>query len=388
MFGNRITLFKLLGFDIKLDLSWVFIAVLISWSLAAGYFPSKYHGLSQTSYWFMGIAGALGLFVSIILHELGHSVIARRFAIPIQGITLFIFGGVAEMEEEPPNARAEFWMALAGPAVSILIAIACYPLYTLGARAGWPPEAVGVLYYLSWMNGLLAAFNLVPAFPLDGGRLLRAILWGRQGNLRKATKVAAGIGSAVGVGLIVMGIISLLGGNFVVGLWWFLIGLFLRNASEMSYRQMIVRKALEGEPIERFMKRDPVWVPASISIGELVHDYIYKYHYQMFPVMRDSKLLGCISTKQVKTIPREDWDRYPVQGFVTPCATANSVNPKTDAIQVLALMQRTGNSRMMVIDQGRLVGVITLKDLLQFLSLKLDLEGEEGSAAASPPSCS
>ena len=387
MFGNRITLFKLLGFDIKLDLSWVFIAVLISWSLASGYFPGKYHGLSQTSYWFMGIAGALGLFVSIILHELGHSLVARRFAIPIQGITLFVFGGVAEMEEEPPNARAEFWMALAGPAVSILIAIACYPLYTLGARAGWPPEAIGVLYYLSWMNGLLAAFNLVPAFPLDGGRLLRAILWGRQGNLRKATKVAAGIGSAVGLGLIVIGIISLLGGNFLVGLWWFLIGWFLRNASAMSYRQMVIRKALEGEPIERFMKRDPVWVPSSISIGELVRDYIYRYHYQMFPVMRDSKLLGCISTKQVKMVPREDWDRVPVQGFVTPCAAGNSVSPKTDAIQVLALMQRTGNSRMMVIDQGGLVGVITLKDLLQFLSLKLDLEGEEGSSPASPPSC-
>src|ERR1035437_8051814 len=207
MFGKRIKLFRLLGFDIQIDFSWLFIALLISWTLARNYFPYKYHDLSKSSYWVMGVGGALGLFLSLVLHELGHSVVARKYGIPIKSITLFIFGGVAEMEGEPPTPQSEFRMAIAGPIVSILIAIICYPLYLSGLRLGWPIQLTGVLFYLSWINGMLAVFNLIPAFPLDGGRLLRAILWGRKHNFRQATRTASSIGAAFGMGLIFLGIL-------------------------------------------------------------------------------------------------------------------------------------------------------------------------------------
>jgi Zn-dependent protease len=377
MIGKRITLFKLLGFNVQVDLSWAFIAWLIAWTLARDYFPHTFHNLSAFSYWAMGIGGALGLFLSIVLHELGHSLVARKDGIAIKGITLFIFGGVAEMEGEPPTPQSEFRMAIAGPIVSILIAIVCYPLYLSGRRFGWPVELTGVLFYLSWINGLLVVFNLVPAFPLDGGRLLRSFLWKRKHSLRRATRMTSDLGSAFGLGLIVVGILSVFYGNIIGGVWWFLIGAFLRSASQMSYRQLVIRKALEGEPIGRFMQLTPVAVPPSISVDDLIHDYIYKYHFQMFPVLRDSKLLGCVTINRVKEIPRGEWKQHSVQELVTPCSEENTVTPETDAVKVLSLMTRTGNSRLMVLDRGQLVGVVTLKDLLRFLSLKLDLEGAE-----------
>lgn len=284
------------------------------------------------------------------------------------------------MEEEPTSAKSEFWMAIAGPLVSFLIALAFYPLYTSSNKLGWPVQMTLVLYYLSWINALLGSFNLVPAFPLDGGRLLRSFLWSRKGSLTWATRIASNIGGGFGLGLILLGVISLFQGNVIGGIWWFLIGLFLRNASRMSYQQLEVRMALEGEPIKRFMQSDPVAVPPAISIDDLVHDYIYKYHFRMFPVLRDSKLLGCITMKEVKGVPRSEWNRHSVQELVTPCSKDNAIGPNMDAVHVLSTMNRTGNSRLMVVDQDRLVGVVTLKDLLAFLSLKVDLEGGNGRA--------
>lgn len=380
MLGKPITLFKLFGFDIKIDLSWIFIVLLITWSLATGYFPYKVRNLSQASYWYMGMCGALGLFVSILLHELGHALVARKFGIPIKGVTLFIFGGVSEMEEEPPTAKSEFGMAIAGPVVSFLVALAFYPLYTAGYRLGWSIQLTLVMYYLSWINALLGAFNLIPAFPLDGGRLLRSYLWSRKGNLQSATRISSRIGSGFGLGLIFLGILSLFQGSFVGGLWWCLIGMFLRYASGMSYRQLEIREALEGESISRFMQPTPVTVPPWISVEDLVQDYIYKYHYRMFPVTRDSTILGCITMQRVKELPRAEWSRHSVQELITPCSKENAISPAMDAVHVLSTMNGTGNSRLMVVDQDRLVGVVTLKDLLHFLSLKVDLEGVNGSS--------
>ena len=375
MFGKRIKLFKLLGFEVRIDLSWIIIALLITWSLSKGLFPAYYKNLSTQTYWWMGIIGALGLFLSIIAHEFSHSLVARKYGIPMKGITLFIFGGVAEMDEEPPSPKVEFMMAIAGPLSSILIALIFYGIHAIGKQGGLAEPINGVVGYLGWINAILAGFNLLPAFPLDGGRILRSILWGAKKNLRWATYISSRIGSGFGIFFIILGVIQVFRGNFVGGMWWFLIGMFLHGAAKASYQQLITRKALEGEPIRRFMKTDPVTVSPSISLERLVEDYIYKYHFKMFPVVEDSvKLLGCVTTKQVKEIPREDWGRKTVGEFAAQCSPENSIEPQADAMRALSIMNQTGNSRLMVVEKGRLVGIIALKDLLELLSLKVELE--------------
>ena len=374
MFGKRIKLFKLIGFEVSIDLSWIIIAILIAWSLSTGFFPFQYKNLSTQVYWVMGIIGAVGLFFSIIAHEFCHSLVARRSGMPMKGITLFIFGGVAEMGDEPPSAKDEFLIAVVGPLSSIAIAAIFYGIYQLGRASGWPQAVIGVVAYLSMINGLLAVFNLVPAFPLDGGRILRSILWGWKGNLRWATRISSLIGGGFGIFLIIMGFVRIVSGNFIGGMWLGLIGLFIQSAAKMSYRQLITRKALEGEPLKRFMQTDPVTVPDSLTVNQLVENYIYRYHFKMFPVVNSNKLLGCITTKQVKEIPREEWDQKTVGEVADRCSAENTIEPNADAVQALSAMRRNKASRLMVVENDQLVGIIALKDMLEFLSLKVELD--------------
>lgn len=375
MFRNRVTLFRLLGFEVRVDLSWIILAILVVWSLSVGFFPYQYENLSQQTYWIMGVIGALGLFFSIIVHEFSHSLVARGFGMPMKGITLFIFGGVAEMGDEPSSPKAEFLMAVVGPVSSIAIAIVLYGIYALGQAVGLPKPMKGVLVYLAGINVLLAVFNLLPAFPLDGGRMLRSALWGLKKNIRWATRVSSRIGAGFGIALMVLGFARVLWGDFISGMWFFLIGTFLQNAAKMSYQQLITRRSLEGELVRRFMKTDPVTVPPSLSVEQLVEDYIYRYHFKMFPILEGSdKLLGCVTTKQVKELPREHWGRKTVGEIATQCSPENTVGPDVDAMKALSNMNRTGASRLMVVEDGRLVGIIALKDMLKFLSLKVELE--------------
>jgi Zn-dependent protease/predicted transcriptional regulator len=374
MFGKRINLFKLFGFEVRIDLSWIIIAVLVAWSLSTGLFPVYFNNLSIETYWLMGIIGAAGLFLSIIFHEFSHSLVARRYGMSMKGITLFIFGGVAEMGDEPPSAKVEFLMALAGPLSSILLAAAFYGISVLGSGAGWSEPVNGVLSYLASINALLAAFNLLPAFPLDGGRMLRAALWGAKKNLRWSTRIASAIGSGFGILLIILGVVSVFNGNFVGGMWWFLIGMFLQSAARMSYRQLVTRRALEGEVVRRFMNTSPVTVPSAATIENFVEDYVYRYHFKMFPVVNNGELLGCVTTRAATGIPRERWDEHRVVDVTEHCSEENTVRPDDDAMRALSLMSKKRLSRLMVVEGGHLVGVITLKDLLQFLSLKVELD--------------
>jgi len=375
MFGKRLNLFKLFGFQVNIDFSWVFIAVLIAWSLSTGLFPFQYQGLSTRTYWIMGIIGSLGLFLSIIIHEFSHSLVARRYGMNMKGITLFIFGGMAEMSDEPPNPRAEFMMAVVGPVTSMLLAGVFYVIYISGATQGQPNPVNGVVRYLAFINALLAAFNVVPAFPLDGGRMLRSVLWGVKGDLRWATRVSARIGSGFGILLIGLGIFNVFAGNFIGGMWWFLIGMFLYSAAKMSYQQLLTRRALEGESVRRFMKSDPITVPPDMTIKQLVEDYVYAFHHKLYPVVDGSgRLDGCITTQQIKEVPREEWEQKRVGDLKNPCSVENTLSPDTDAVEALSLMNRTGASRLMVTENGRLVGVVTLKDMLKFLSLRIELD--------------
>jgi Zn-dependent protease len=270
MFGRRFHLFTLLGFAVRIDLSWIVLALLVTWSLAHGLFPVYFPGLSMAARWGLGALGAAGLFASIVVHELSHSLVARRFDIPLHGITLFIFGGVAEMEHEPQRAGAEFWMAIIGPLASLVIGA----VLLVVARTAPLSPPMALVSYLGVTNALLAAFNLVPAFPLDGGRVLRAALWRWKRNLRWATRVASLTGAGLGVGLMGLGVFAAVRGSILGGIWWVLIGAFLLQAARASHRQLAQRGLLDGEAVRELMRPSPVAVAPSLSLRALFEDYL------------------------------------------------------------------------------------------------------------------
>ncbi|HVR43905.1 MAG TPA: site-2 protease family protein [Thermoanaerobaculia bacterium] len=375
MFGNALTLFRLRGFDVRIDLSWLIIFALIVWSLASGVFPAAYAGLEPWAYWMMGVAAALALFGSIVLHELAHAIVARRYGLRVRSITLFLFGGVADLREEPPSAKAELRTALAGPATSLAIAAVCLAVAVAGNILGLAVPVWTVIGYLGAANLLLFVFNMIPAFPLDGGRVLRSVLWQRTGNLQKATRIASGSGNAFGIFMMILGVALLFAGNFIGGLWWILIGFFIRSAAQTSWNQLLIRQTLSGEPVRKFMKTELVTVPRSLSVRELVEDVVYRTHHKLYPVVERDELVGCVTTNRIKELPREEWDRQTVGAVAETCAPENTIAPETDALEALARMTRGKRSRLLVVDQGRLVGIITLRDLLSFLSIKMELEG-------------
>ncbi len=373
MFGRRIHLFTLFGFRVGLDPSWFILGLLVSWTLAVNLFPVQSPGLAPAMYWAMGVAGAIGLFLSIVVHEFFHALQARRDGLEMRGITLFIFGGVAEMDQEPRSAGAEFRMAIAGPIASVLIGGICLGIIALVGGV-LPVPLFGVLQWLGFINIVLAVFNMIPAFPLDGGRVLRSALWKWKGSIRWATRISSRFGSAFGLILILLGVLSVFGGNIIGGMWLFLIGLFVRFAASSSYQQLLLRRALEGEKVERFMKTDVVTVPRHTTLQQLVDDYVYRHHHKLYPVVEDGRLLACVSTRQVKETPREQWSFRRVGDVASSCTANNTVAPGTDAMEVLSHMRRTGASRLLVAEDDRLLGMITLKDLMDFLALKLELE--------------
>ena len=383
MFGKRYDLITVLGITLRIDSSWLVVAALLSWMLTNS-FAIGYSELSTTTHWIMGLAGVLGLFGSVVLHEFGHAIMARQVGLSIRGITLFFFGGVAEMDSEPPSPGAEFLVAVAGPAVSFLLAIGCFVTYGLFWGVAVTPAALGVIEYLGLINLALLIFNLVPAFPLDGGRVLRSALWYWKRDLRWATSIASRIGRGFGTLMIAFGIIEIIvRQDLVSGLWKCLIGMFLRNAAQASYRQVVLRRNLEGETVRRFLRTDPIVVPRSISIADLVENYVYKHHLKLFPVMDNDRLIGCVATEQIKGLPQSEWARQSVGTIVTPCSPTDTISPDTGATAAMAQMSRTGTDRLLVVEDGRLVGIITLKDLLEFLSLKVELEGDRSGLTGS-----
>jgi Zn-dependent protease len=375
MFGRPVTLFRLFGFAIRVDVSWLLIFALMTWTLSAMVFPQFYPGMTRGMYWAMGVAGAIALFVSIVLHELAHAFVARRHGIQIKGITLFVFGGVAGMHEEPATPRVEILMAAAGPLMSLVLAVLFFCTSVITGLLRLPESITVVFLYLAGLNLMLALFNLVPAFPMDGGRIFRALLWMRSGDLRQATAIASSAGSFFGVALVALGLFTLISGDPLSGLWWIVIGIFVRSIAQASYQQLIVRRVFQGEPISRFMTTEPVAVPRAISVEELVDEYVYRYHHKMFPVVDGDRLTGCVTTQAVRELPREEWSQQTVGAIAEPVSEENSVTPRIDAMKVLSKMTGAGRSRLLVVEDGCLVGVITLKDLVELLSVKIELGG-------------
>lgn len=371
-------LFTILGFEIRLNLSWLLLGLLITWTLAEGFFPQRYPDLGAQARWWMGVAGAVGVFFSIVFHELSHSLVGRRFGMPVGGITLFVFGGIAELRQEPKTPYTEFLMAVAGPLSSFVLAGVFFVADHVAQRLGWPAPVVGVLHYLSVINVILAVFNLVPAYPLDGGRMFRAALWAWRKDVREATRVASRVGSFFGLALMVLGVLGFLTGDIVGGMWSFLIGAFLRGAATTSYRQLLTRQFLEGKIVADLMNDEPISVAPSITLEGFLEQYVYRKPQVLYPVVEDSRLVGCVKVSQVKGIPKEFRGDRNVSDILSPCSEEDTVSPDDDAAALLGRMLIPGVvDRKIVESDGRLVGTISLQDLRNIMALKLEIESQD-----------
>jgi Zn-dependent protease len=369
---------RLLGFEIRFDLTWLILVAVVVWSLSTGLFPAAFANLPTSTYVWMGVLGAVGVFASIILHELAHSVVGRRLGLHIRGITLFAFGGAAELSEEPINARAEFWMAIAGPLMSVFLAGIFFLLSWVLTAVGAPGPIVAVVGYLVGINLILAAFNMVPAFPLDGGRVLRAALWAWRGDVAWATRVATMIGGALGLALIALGIVNAIGGDLIGGMWMVLIGMFVRAAATATYRRLLAGQLLAGIPVRRLMQTNLVTAPADLPLPQLIEGVLVQRGLKRVPVVDDDgRLLGCVGIDEVKRIPPDERITASIRDILTPLGMDATVAPDAEARAALEQMQRAGHGRLFVIEGGRLIGVLTLKDLLQYLSVKSELQAAD-----------
>lgn len=373
MIGQSVTLFRIFGFKVRANLGWVLLALLITWTLAVGYFPMQHPGLPELTYWSMGLLAMLGLFFSLLFHELSHSLVARARNMPMGGITLFLFGGVAEMHDEPPNPKVEAEVAGIGPISSFFLAGVFYLLAGLLAGTGLSEHWVAVIGYLAIINIILAVFNLFPGYPLDGGRLLRALLWHLRGDIVSATRTASRVGVGFGMALIMLGFISLLAGALVGGVWWILIGTFIAIAAKSSFDQLVARIAFEGTPVGNLMAHNPVSVPEDTRLDRFVEDYAYRYHYSLFPITRNGRLVGCVRTRDVTTIEREEWPHKRISDIMQECDESNTIDSKSDATRALQQLQRSNTGQLIVTRDKQLAGLITLRDLLDHLAIRQDL---------------
>jgi Zn-dependent protease/CBS domain-containing protein len=359
---------RFFGFEVQLDLSWFVVFLLVLWTFAEYVFPSRVPGYGTAVYGAMAFAGAVLFFGSVLLHELAHSAMARARGIPVEGITLFIFGGMARFRSETENPKDEFLITVVGPLSSAAIGLGLLAFARAGASWGMPEPIISVADYLAFLNFVLAAFNLIPGFPLDGGRLFRSLVWHITKDLRKATRWASYAGRGFGFVLIGFGILNLFSGRLVGGMWLIFIGWFLAQAAEASYRQLILRRILEGVQAHEAMTRSPETVPPGLTLRDLVDEYFMRRRYNAFPVEDDQgELLGLITLSQVKDVERDRWPTTRVQEVMMRVCEAVTVRPHDTLAEVLSKLESAGVGRAMVVENGRLDGVISRADVAQWL---------------------
>lgn len=373
MWGRGVSLVRVMGIDLRLDVSWFLIAALLTWSLAAGYFPALVPGSDPARVLLAAVIAMLGLFGSLIVHELAHAVVARREGVAVRTITLFLFGGVAEMRDEPPDAAAEFRIAVAGPVASLALSALAAFLWALARGLGAPDLGVAVLRYLALANLVLAVFNMVPAFPLDGGRVFRAMLWRRSGDLSAATRRATRVSAVIAYGMMALGVAQILTGGGAFGLWPVLLGLFILVAGRSAQIRVEMRDALAGRPVAEVMRRDVVAVGPEMTLQALVDDVILTRALSFVPVVEDGHLLGAVDLETVRGIERQHWADTRVEDVFAPLRPDQMVAPGTDAAELLDRMAREGRRKFTVVEDRRLLGVVTLADLMARLRVSASL---------------
>ena len=368
---NALRLGSIAGIEIRLDYSWFIVFALVTWSLGAHYFPTQHPGWPNRTYWTLGLITAVLFFASVLIHELAHSLVARSYGTPVRSITLFIFGGAAEISEEPKRAREEFAMALVGPATSLVLA-ALFGLVRVSAGTPGTP-LVALATWLSGINLMLAVFNLIPGFPLDGGRVLRSIVWGITGSLRRATQIAAGVGRFVAFGFIFWGIWTIFGGNWVGGLWIAFIGWFLENAATASSQQVALRDVLAGHTASEVMTTDCPHIASSVSIDELVHKQILPTSRRCFPVLDGDRVEGIVTLHHVREVPRDRWAGTSVEQAMTPLEDLKKVRPDDGLFDVLGQMTGEDVNQLPVVDDGKFLGMVSRDTVLAFIQTRSEL---------------
>ena len=366
---GSVRLARIRGIDIGIHYSWILIFALVSWSLAAGFFPQEYPGWGTATYWVAGLLAAALLFLSVLLHELAHSFVAQARGIPVRSITLFIFGGVSNIEREAEKPWQEFAVAMVGPLTSLALGGIFWGLQRLVLEQQSP--VAGMLGYLALINALLAGFNLLPGFPLDGGRVLRSILWATTGSLPRATNIAATVGQLFGWALIALGVFQLLGGNFLGGLWIAFIGWFLSSAAEASRQDMTLREHLSGSKVGEVMGPAPETIDPNASVEELVHGLL-RQHRRAVPVSQQGHIVGIVTITDVKGLPRDKWAETPVKDIMTG-GSLYSVAPEDDLNAAMRLIAGHDVNQVLVLRQGELVGLLSRSDIVRYLQLSQEL---------------
>jgi Zn-dependent protease/CBS domain-containing protein len=362
-----IDLGRIAGIRIGINWSWLVVFALIVWSLAVGVFPSQNPGLSDGEYIAMALVAALVFFASLLLHELGHARQARREGMEIEGITLWLFGGVAQFKGAFPSAGAEFRVAIAGPLVSLVLGV----LFVLVAVfAGLPNAVDGVVAWLGYINLTLLVFNLLPALPLDGGRVLRSTLWYFKGDLGSATRVAADVGRAFGFLFIATGIALLIFQGSFSGAWLAFIGWFLLQAATAEARYVATRQALDGLRVRDLMVRDPATVEADLTLGQFMDDVARSHRYTTYPVLEDGRPVGLLAFRSVAAVPRDEWDTRRVRDSMIPREKVPLLEEDEPAIDALAELSTSDVNRGLVVDNGHLAGFLSITDLARALEVR------------------
>ena len=377
---GAIEIFKVVGIQVAIDYSWLFIFALILWSLASGYFPAKYPGYSTGSYWLVGLVATILFFGSVLAHELCHAAMGNRLGEGVHRITLFIFGGMAELEHEPRSGIDELKIAAVGPLSSLVMA-GIFWLIAHGAAAA-PATALwkSIFSYLAFVNFALALFNLLPGFPLDGGRLLRAALWMRWGDLRRATAAAADWGNTIAWGLIAFGALEIFGGGLIGGLWLIFIGLFLRSAASSVYRNMIVEQALSGALVGQIMVRDPVVLGPNETVAGAIENYFLRYGFGGFPVAADGKVLGVVTLAQVRECPASERASRRISEVMRPADRTIEIAAGAGVIDAIRQMATADIGRLLVVEQGKVVGLVTRTGVTRYLHTKTQLSAPASTA--------
>jgi Zn-dependent protease/CBS domain-containing protein len=391
MNGSGFRIGRLYGISIRMDWSWLLIMLLISWNLAFA-FGQLHPDWNNGMRWGIALLGALLFFASVLAHELAHSLVAKSQGLPVRNITLFLFGGVSNIQREPSRPRDEFIMAAAGPVTSLVIGalmrLSAAGRLAAARRAGTILQVAGnlsplatVLLWIGTINLILGVFNLIPGFPLDGGRVLRSIIWALTNNLRTATRYAAFTGQAIAWLMIVAGIamafglrLPLFGTGLLNGLWLAFIGWFLNSASAQSSQQVAIQEVLEGVPVARLMRTNPPTVEPDCTITDIVHTHIMGHDDQAFPVLENEQLVGIVSLDDVRRVPKEEWDAKHVSDIMTPAPNLVTVAPEADASQAMeTLIQRDVRQLPVVrnnpVTGQQFLGLLRRRDIMQWLQI-------------------